>query len=447
MNPRGYLLTNVLVHAVNAYLAFRLYLLLDGRLLVALTAALLFLVHPVQVESVAWISERKTLLAMFFFLLAFHAYILYSDKARSGYRAWYLFSLLGFCAALLCKAVVVVFPLVIIAFDWQKGGWERTRKGLADKIPFFALSAAMTLVTLTSQRSADMLVRYVGDNPLNNALTMMPVFARYLGILFWPSSLAPIYSPPVKTSPDLEVLSSFILVAGSLALGCYLLCRRRLAGFAIALFLLGLLPVAHIFPLPTLMQDRYLYFPLLGFALLMVLVAADVAKAFAGERGLRWSTGCLILLAAIPLALTAQRQTRIWRNALTLWTHTVRIVPLSKQAWLMLATTRHDQKDFDGAEEAYLRLLSISPEDPKGLNSLGVLYGEKGVLDKSLFYLRRAMQAAPDDAEVLVNFGYAAFLNGDLELCRDSFQRAIALNPNLMTKLMPTLLEIDSRQK
>lgn len=445
MDPHGYLLANVLIHAINAFLAFRLFLLLDGRLLVALTAAVLFLVHPVQVESVAWVSERKTLLAMLFFLLALHAYSLYCSEVQRKRRRWYLLSLLSFCAALLSKAVVVIFPLLIISFDWYCGGLERIRKGFADKIPFIILSAGLTAVTLFSQRSGKMLVSYVDGNPLNNAMTMMPVFARYLGMLFWPTRLAPIYSPPVKTSVDLEVLLSLLLVGAVLILSYYLFSRRRLAGFAIALFLLGLLPIAHIFPLPTLMQDRYLYFPLLGFSLLIATITADTAETFAGKRRLNWGIACLLILA-LPLAITAQRQTRVWRNALTLWTHTAQSVPQSNQALLMLAITRHDQQDLAGAEEAYLRVLSISPRDLKGLNGLGVLYGERGMLDKSLRYLRQAVEVAPGDTDVLVNFGYAAFLKGDLEECRDSFQRAIGIKPPLLAMLMPTLLEIASRQ-
>ena len=444
LNPRGYLLVNLLLHAVNAILAFRLFLLIDGRLPVALAAAILFLVHPVQVESVAWISERKTLLAMLFFLLSLHSYARYSRETGNR-RRWYFLALLAFVAALLSKAVVVVLPLVLIAYDWQQGGQARGWKGLPDKIPFFALSAILTAVTLLSQRSADGLTEYAGGTPLTSAMTMMPVFARYLGKIFWPVNLGPIYNPPLKIAPDGEVLLAMLLFAATVASALLLLHRRRVAGFALSVFLLGLLPVAHIFPIATLMQDRYLYFPLLGFALFLAALTTDAAGFLAGARGGRiWIV--ILLLLALPLGAAAQRQSGIWRNALTLWSHTANNEPGSKQAWLMLAITLQDRKDFPGAEEAYLRLLSIAPRDSKGLNGIGILYGEKGDLDRSLDYLRRAVAVEPNNPETLVNFGYTAFLKGMLDESRDAFNRAVELSPGEISRLLPTLLEIARRQ-
>lgn len=445
LNPRGYLLVNLLLHGVNAILAFRLFLRLDTRLPVALAAALLFLVHPVQVEAVAWISERKTLLAMLFFLLSFHAYIRSGSEGGEHRRLWYTLSLLAYCAALLSKAVVVILPLALIAYDWLQGGKSKVWKGLPDKTPFFALSAVLTTVTLMSQRSADGLTEYAGGSPLASAMTMLPVFARYLGKIFWPVNLGPIYNPPIKLAPDGEVLLSLLLFASIVAAAFLLLHRRTVAGFSLTLFLLGLLPVSHVFPIATLMQDRYLYFPLLGFVLFLVAVTTDAAASLAGARGGRiWIA--VLLLTALPLGAAARNQAGIWRNALTLWSHTAQNEPGSRQAWMMLAITLQDLKDIAGAEEAYLRLLAIAPRDFMGLNGIGILYGEKGDLDRSLDYLRRAMAVEPNNPEVLVNFGYSAFLKGRLDESRAALNRAVALSPGEMTRLLPTLLEIARRQ-
>jgi tetratricopeptide (TPR) repeat protein len=112
----------------------------------------------------------------------------------------------------------------------------------------------------------------------------------------------------------------------------------------------------------------------------------------------------------------------------------------------MLATTRHDLKDLAGAEKAYLRLLSMAPREIKGLNGIGVLYGELGDLDKSLYYLRQAAQIAPGDPNTLVNYGYAAFLKGELHDSRDALNRALAANPALSARIVPVLMEIARRQ-
>jgi len=441
LKPWGYLLVNLLLHAVNAFLAFRLYLRLDSRLPLALVAATLFLVHPVQVETVAWVSERKTLLSMLFFLLSLHAYISYCAASGSPRMRWYLLCLFCFVAALLSKVVAVVLPLVLIAHDWYRGGRTSVRKGVLDKIPFFAASALLTAVTLFSQRSADNLSEYAGGSFLNSAMTMLPVFARYLGNIFWPVGLGPIYKPPVKTAPDSEVLLSLLLFAAVLTAALFLMRRRRGAGFALSLFLLGLLPVAHIFPLATLMQDRYLYFPMLGAAFFIVALPSAAAESFGGERGVRiWLV--LLCLLLLPAGFLAYRQAGHWKNALTLWSHAAQNEPQSKQAWLMLAITRHDLKDLAGAEEAYLRLLKIAPRDTKGLNGIGVLYGEMGDLDRSMDYLRKAVQLEQNSAETLINFAYAAYLKGSLQESREAFTRAVAIAPATLERLLPVMLEI-----
>lgn len=441
LKPWGYLLVNLLLHAANAFLAFRLYLRLDSRLPLALIAATLFLVHPVQVETVAWISERKTLLSMLFFHLSLHAYLRYCAEAGSPRMRWYLLCLFCFVAALLSKVVAVVLPLVLIAHDCCRGGLAPVRKGFLDKIPFFAASALLSAVTLFSQRSADNLSEYAGGSFLNSAMTMLPVFARYLGNIFWPADLGPIYKPPVKTAVDGEVLFSLLLLTAVLAVALMLMRRRRGAGFALSLFLLGLLPVAHIFPLATLMQDRYLYFPMLGAAFCIVTLTADTAESLGGERGMRlWLVSLCLLL--IPSGFLAHRQAGYWKNALTLWSHAAENEPKSKQAWLMLAITRHDQKDLAGAEEAYLRLLGIAPRDTKGLNGIGILYGEMGDLDRSMDYLRQAVRLEPNSAETLINFAYAAYLKGSLQESREAFTRAAAIAPATLERLLPVMLEI-----
>lgn len=443
MNPKGYLLTGILIHACNGFLAYRLFLVLDGRLTVAVAAALIFLLHPVQVESVAWISERKTVLAAFFSLLSFNFYLMFLKGNVETRLKWYFISLAAFLAAILCKSVSVVVPVILIALDWLIVGGGGLRKGLKDKIPFVALAFAIAYVTVVSQRSVGSLVPYLNGNPVNNAMTMMPVFVRYLGILFWPATLSPIYKPPIKTAMDIEVILSFILFVLLLSGTIFQLYRRKLTGFALILFFAALLPVSHIFPLPTLMQDRYLYFPMMGFSLFAVVLAIDAVEAYPGARRSAMMTLSLLILLA---AFTAHKQTAVWRDSATLWAHAAKVVPQSKQAWAMLAATRHELKDFTGAEEAYLRLLAIAPKDREGLNGIGILYGEKGNIEKSVSYLRKAVEIASDDPGTLLNFGYAAFLHGEPEAALGSFNRALGINPALLPKLLPVMIEIATQQ-
>ncbi|HEY5976088.1 MAG TPA: hypothetical protein VIU41_15245, partial [Geobacteraceae bacterium] len=257
----GFIFTNILLHTMAGLLYFRLLLNLGLGRLGAWAAAGLFLLHPVQVESVAWISQRKNLLAMVFFLLALHAW----HRYRQAGGRWYLLCLVAFLAALLSKSVTVVLPLVLALFDLCLLPAARRQRWLLDKLPFLAVAGLAGLLAYYSQSAEFQGGRmgYLNDSPWQQLLTMLPVFVRYLGLLVWPSRLSAIYQPPLKTAMDGEVVASALLLGLFVLAGWLLWRRRRDSFFWYALFFVGLLPVSHLVPLTTLMNDRYLYFPML----------------------------------------------------------------------------------------------------------------------------------------------------------------------------------------
>lgn len=394
-NPFGFILVNVLLHGLNGIL---FYLLL-GRLGLtsgwALLAALLFVVHPVQVESVAWISQRKNLLAMTFFLAAFWQY-----QAFSRYREkrWIHYAATNFCfvLALLTKSVVVVFPVVLLVYDVtlrQERG--RLQTILAEKVPFVLLAAGASWLTLISQGEA-IVKGYHGGSAFATMLTMMAVYKDYLVNLFWPLQLSALYLEDFKTGIDAEVLLSAILLAAWFA--SLLLFRqgtRRPAMFWLALFALGFVPVSQIIPIMTLMNDRYLYFPMLGFAVYLVLLLQEVAERFRvrASVALALLVACLVLLAPV-----AWLRAEVWSNSITLWQDTVRKQPQSSWAWSLLGDSQRKGGDYGASIDSYRQALVIDPDYYQYHFELGRVYQHIGEYGLAMLAYRKVLQLNPGHA-------------------------------------------------
>jgi len=332
MNPKGYHLTNLIIHAANGLFFYLLLTRWSGKRLWAFAAAFLFLVHPVQVESVAWVSQRKNLLAMFFFLAAFAAWQKYRDQKSAP---WYAVSLIAFLLALLAKAVAVIFPVIVLLYDARYGNTEKGWRLLKDKIPFAVIALIVGLVTIKIQGGQS----FHGGNPWNTFLTMSTVLVHYFRLLFWPNQLSAIYDPPIKTAIDGEVLTGLTLLVILTGIALLLWKRRHEAFFWFSLFFLGLLPVSQVVPMVTLMNDRYLYFPMLGAAPLLLWPLRSVEIHSPARKAMATFLAIVLLLAAV----SGWQRAAVWRTAHTLWTDAVYKTPSEKIAWgKMIEAYAHD---------------------------------------------------------------------------------------------------------
>jgi hypothetical protein len=334
LKPAGYLVTNILCHILNGVLLYLLLLRLRLEPFPAGIAAAIFLLHPVQVETVAWISQRKNLLAMLFFLVALWQYI--SWREQEGRRfGHYLLSLLALALALLSKSVAVIFPLVILLYDLCFGDGESRRLTLRDKLPYLAVAALVAFLALISQSQEQGGGRrgFPGGSPVTTLFTMLPVLAAYLGDCLYPHNLSPYYMTLVRKTPDMAVLLAALLVIVLIALGVLLFRRNRRLFFYYAVFFAGLIPVSQIVPLIPLKHDRYLYFPMLGFA---GLVAELLTASRIRWPGLYRPLLVVVTLLVLVLPVLSRRQAEIWQNDLTLWGYAVRVNPENRVGWLML---------------------------------------------------------------------------------------------------------------
>jgi tetratricopeptide (TPR) repeat protein len=435
MRAGGFLLTNVVLHAGSGLLFYLLVFRLHGRRLWAFIASFVFLLHPVQVESVAWVSQRKNVLALSLFLLSLLLYRGYRQKGRGRGRAAYFGSLLAFSLSLLAKAVSVILPAVLVCLDacfLQRGEWRRR---LPDKLPYLLAAAAVGILTYVSQdpeigggRSA-----YWGGSLATTLLTMLPVFVRYLVMILWPARLSPVYDQPFKDAVDGQVLFAALILVLVVGAG-FLLCRgnRRLA-FWLLFYAIALLPVSQVVPLVTLMNDRYLYFPLLGFAAFFAGVVTLLADSLPARWGRGVVAGALLLL--LPLPLLAHRQAAVWENATTLWRHAVDVQPGASLAWLgyghALMTDGYPRE----ALAALLRSYELYPEDEDTLLNLGLLYKRLQAPLAGRPYLLQLTRANPRHFGGLVTLGENYRMTRDYGAAEGAFRAALALRPGDATVL------------
>lgn len=429
MKPSGFILTNIILHTNNGLLIY--WLLVRSRFdrYTACAAAFIFLLHPVQVESVVWVSQRKTQLAMFFLLLSFHCYLYYRDAEDTKKASiHYLLSLVGFVLAMLSKSVVVILPLALMLYDRAFASKCRPAWRLADKIPYIAIAVIGSVGTLYSQlpQQAGGRAEFHGGSALATVLTMLPVLMKYIRLLFWPDDLSLVYDIPVRTTLDEEVAQAGMVVSVLVAIGIYLFRNRRELFCWYALFFVGLLPVSQIVPIVTLINDRYLYFPLLGGA---PFVCASVALLVQVRK--RWKKPLLVFCGVLLLFLPylAFKRTLVWQNSFTVWQDVVQKNPKHRPGWFYLADEYILRGDLDGALATNLASLEYFPSEPSALKLIGLIYGRKGELLKAREYLQQAAQVSPDDIEVLFQLADNYLATGNKQEAVSIYRSVLALNP------------------
>ena len=415
LNPRGYHAVNVLLHGVNAALVVLLLYALGCGAWVATLAGALFAVHPMQVESVAWVAERKNVLSTAAFLAALLAYL---RHRVSGRPAWYAAALVLFAAALLAKTATVVLPFTLLLSDrWRDGGW--TRASLLRALPFFAFSLAAGVMTLL-----------VESPTVSTPLALRPLLAAsvlsfYAGKLLVPVALQPVY-------PRWELsLSELRWWAPLLGLGAaaFLVWRWQppwRVRWGLGHFVCALLPVLGLVPFGyseySFVADRHVYLASIGAALLAAL-ALDALRPRAAV-----ALGAAVLVAG--LALLTARQIGVWRNSVVLWSTALAYQPdlwvaqnnlalaliergrLDEAAGLLedalaarpryaeahanLALVRYRQGDLATAERHCRQAYALKPYEPHYAKNLAIVLAERGDLAGATAVLRGALGLAPD---------------------------------------------------
>lgn len=417
---QGYLLENVILHWINGLLLYTLLIRTTGSKFGAFIGTLIFLVHPVQIESVAWASERKNVLSLLFILSSTYYYLQF-DNATTGKR-WtaYLFSLLLFACAVLTKSIAVIFPALLFLYDHTMGRDSVRDWKLLEKLPFFVLSLAGILVTLISQDpelhqgSGGMRDLFQGD-PSAKLLTMSTIYISYLRMIILPYDLSIGYSPDIIKNLDIKTVGCLI------SLVCIILlfakawrndCRFAFWG---GVFTLGLLPVSQIVPIITLMNDRYLYFPMIGVAGVIATTYVHLLKWKPEAR--YWTILCLVFFSAF-LTYSATVRLKVWRNSTTLWTDAVNKNPTQSNGWLMLGEAHMSTGNYAASRQCLTKASELAPTSYAPLYTLASLAAKEGNVDQAVALLEKAIKAGFKNKAFLENDPIFLTLHGNQKFIR-----------------------------
>jgi hypothetical protein len=415
VDPTGYHVENVALHAANALLVYFLLLRLGETAGLALAVTLLWAVHPVQVESVAWISERKNVLSTFFFLLAFLAYLRFSVHPRV---VTYMLLLVLFTGALLSKVNTIVLPAIMVAYEITERFRLRVRDFLTT-VPLLAIGAVVAWANLHDNPSHG--AAYHGGSVAVTLRTSSTVVPRYLGLVVFPWRTSSYHAVPLRASwLEPAVIAGVLLVLGIAAATVWLVAHRRRGGFWLAWFGLTLAPMLNLVPFPALMADRYLYMPLIG---LLVLAARGVqlvaARWSALPRAIPWVTGAAVVACA---ALTVAR-VPVFHDELSLWADwAVRMPYITGDRPWAAARRVPETRLLQGA-------LARHPDSAVLHNNVGGLAFDEGRLDEALGEFTLARQLDPHDPAIALNLGRAYLLTGQAAAAARTLEDAVRLEP------------------
>ncbi len=441
-------------HAADAILLFLLLDGMTGALWPAALVALLFAVHPLHVESVAWAAERKDVLSTFFWMLTLLCYFRYARRPGPG-RFLPVFAALAL--GLLAKPMLVSLPLVLLVLDW----WPLGRAGrpaaatvarpsrlfplLVEKAPLFLLAAASGIVTMLAQQRGGAL-RTLAILPLGaRAATAVTAAALYLWKMVWPRGLAILYPHPLVAPPSWHWIAALLLLAAISGLAIRL--RRShpslLAGWA--WYLVTLLPVSGLVQVGgQFMADRYTYVPITG---VFIALAWGLGDLTAGRPPARRLLAAGLLAAIVALGVAARIQVSYWSDSVTLFSRALAVTRKNTFSEFNLGLGYYQKKDYEGARVHFLEVLGINPLDAEAQRNLGNVYLKTGRPDEALRSYREAYridQANPDTLFALANLLAS---RGELTEAERLYREALRLRPDSSDTLMnlATVLSVRGR--
>jgi len=419
----GHHFTNVVLHTIAVVLLFLVLKQMTGAIWQSAFVAALFAIHPLRVESVAWISERKDVLSAVFFMLTLGAYARYARFPSFGR---YLTMSILFALGLMSKPMLVTVPLVLLLLDYwplQRFGGRSSIKRLAlEKIPLLTLSAAAGVATLLLQRSSLAVVEQLPlVSRIGNGLVSCVIYVKQM---IWPVGLAVFYPHPGDQLPVWEIGLAIVLLAlvsaGAIAL------RRKLPYLVTGWFwyLVMLLPVIGLIQVGSQAHaDRYTYLPQIGLYLLLAWAITDALASRLQRRILAVTASVTV----IALAWCAHVQASYWRNGESLWGHALAVTSGNFMAHDGLGECLGNRGRLDEAIDQFQKALNIAPGYPEIKTNLIIALTRKGRTDEAITHLQTLLKEYPNDAQAQYNLGNALRKKGDSQGAIAAYEKTLSI--------------------
>ncbi len=432
LNAGGHHISSVVIHAAAAVLLLLLLYRLTGAVWQSALVAALFALHPMHVESVAWVAERKDVLSAFFWFLTL---LLYAGYASTRRRSYYLLTLLSFALGLMAKPMLVTLPLVMLLLDvWplkrveglpSLNRWSLWLPLVKEKIPFFVLSLLSAAITIYAQGKGGAINSEIALWPrIENAVIAA---ATYMVQMLWPHDMAFFYPLPAAY-PAWKFLGSTAMLA--LLTAWVLRARRRYPFLAMGWFwfLITLAPVIGLVRVGAQsMADRYTYIPYTGLFIMLAWGVPELTRRLPCRQLIH---GLLAALALCVFIAVTWQQIGYWRDGITLFRHALQVTDNNNLAHNNLGIALAEQGDLAGAIQEYRTALAAGPDDYDTHGNLGLALAQTGDLAGAINEYRVALAIKPDYYDAHNNLGIALVKQGDLDAAMAQFHAALAQDPN-----------------
>jgi Tfp pilus assembly protein PilF len=447
LDPSGHHLPSIILHGLTTVLLFLFLNRVTGASWRSALVALIFSLHPLRVESVAWVSERKDVLSAFFFMTTLLAYAFYTER-QSIMR--YCVVALSFTLGLMAKPMLVTLPFLLLLLDYWPlcrfdAGQHKplplrsgetasaiattasTVKVFSEKVPLFLLSAVFSGIAVYAQKDAKALLSLPAYSVMQRVSNAFMAYMNYLGKIFWPQDLAVLYPLPGHI-PASHAIFAVVFLA-SISVACIWFARRYpflLTGWF--WFVGSLVPVIGLIQVGLqAMADRYTYLPSIGLAILLVWGASEMTRNVRQRTLLMTAASCVLVLL---LAITARIQLKYWENSIALFTHTVAVTQNNYVAHANLGDALDKQGRYGEAIRHYGEALSIKPDEAFVYDKLATDLDIVGRLDDAVAYYGKSLQLDPGNARVHNNLGLTLIRRGDAEEAIKHFIQAVQLDPS-----------------
>ena len=439
LNPRGHHLSSLMIHVVSSVLLLILLFRCTGSLWRSSFVAALFALHPLHVESVAWVAERKDVLSAFFWFLTL---LFYAEYVKRQKRGPYLLALFSFLLGIMSKPMLVTLPIVMLLMDYwplERYRQQESEQGsgrffgqalsmVREKIPFLVCSFFSIVITIYAQQKGGAVIGLSAIPFRLRTENALIAYVKYIGKTLWPCDLA-VYYPFSSAIPLWQAVGSLltVLLLTAVAIGA----RRRFPFLPVGWFwfLVTLLPVIGLIQVGRQsMADRYSYLPAIG----LFMVAAWGVPELAGKW--RYGKGILALLACSVVAASAAltwQQLGYWQDGISLYRHTLLVTADNYLINYNLGVDLAEKGDMDAAILSYRAALRIAPDYTEAHNNLGLALAGKGDLDSAIREYQLTLQISPNDRKAHSNLGNVLVQKGYWADAIREYRESNRINPDV----------------